>query len=40
MDSTHILKRTIGGVLLSGGVAVAGFGLAAGAALAQAVLRR
>jgi hypothetical protein len=35
VNSTHILKRTIGGVLLSGGIAVAGFGLAAGAALAQ-----
>ncbi len=35
MNCTHTLKRTIAGVLLSGGLAVAGFGLAVGTAQAQ-----
>jgi hypothetical protein len=32
MSTTHTLKRVIAGALLSGAVAVAGFGLAAGTA--------
>jgi hypothetical protein len=35
MSTTHTLKRTITGALLSGGVAVAGFWLAAGSAQAE-----
>ena len=35
MTTPHTLKRIIAGVLLSGGVAVAGIGLAAGTALAE-----
>ncbi len=32
MNTTHALRRIIGGALLSGGVAVTGLGLAAGTA--------
>jgi hypothetical protein len=35
MNTTHTLNRIIAGALLSGGVAIAGIGLAAGAAQAQ-----
>lgn len=35
MNTTHTMKRIIAGALLSGGVAVAGFGMAAGTAQAQ-----
>ena len=35
MCTTHTLKRIIAGTLLSGGVAVAGFGLSAGVAQAE-----
>jgi hypothetical protein len=35
MSTTHSLKRIIAGALLSGGVAVAGLGLAAGTAQAE-----
>jgi hypothetical protein len=35
MNATHNLKRVITGALLSGGVAVAGLGLATGTALAD-----
>jgi hypothetical protein len=35
MNGTHNLKRIIAGALLSGGIAVAGLGLAAGTAQAQ-----
>ncbi len=35
MHSTHTLKRIVAGALLSSGVAMAGFGLAAGTAEAQ-----
>ncbi|MDT7764231.1 MAG: hypothetical protein QOC63_3651 [Mycobacterium sp.] len=35
MNTTHYLKRIIAGALLSGGVAVAALGLAAGTAQAR-----
>ena len=35
MNTAYILRRMIAGALLSGGVAVAGFGLAAGTAQAD-----
>jgi hypothetical protein len=37
MSTTHTLKRIITGALLSGGIAVAGFGLAAGTAHADPI---
>jgi hypothetical protein len=37
MNTTHTLKRIITGALLSGGIAVAGFGLAAGTAHADPI---